>query len=184
MYADNLTFFTAYPPKLQTFGFPTAATVPTDDLSNQTQKVLLDFLGKLEGFLQVNATALNYTAQWDTSKPNASLPALSNLLNRTYATIVAKEQTKLLRDPWFKEYAAKYDGRTPFVDPVPTVRWGYGDSLPASDLDEAINNKTIFKNWLKANVLPPANISLASCSESLILYNAPPNIVYRNTYLQ
>jgi hypothetical protein len=32
------------------------------------------------------------------------------------------------------DYAAVHDGRIPFVDPAPLVRWAFGDSYPASAL--------------------------------------------------
>jgi len=42
-------------------------------------------------------------------------------LNITYPILVSQEQTKLVRDPFFADYAAAHDGRKPFVDPVPLV---------------------------------------------------------------
>ncbi len=50
-----------------------------------------------------------------------TLPPLSVLLNRTYPTLISKEQTKNVRDPFFADYAAVHDNRIPFVDPVPWV---------------------------------------------------------------
>ena len=120
LYKD-ISFFDQYPKKLQTIGFPTADSVPTDAVVAESNTVLLDFLAKVEGFLGTNATALNYTAMWDQTKPDASLPSLALLLNRTYPTIISKEQTKNVRDPFYADYAAVHDGRRPFVDPVPLV---------------------------------------------------------------
>lgn len=59
------------------------------------------------------------------------------------------------------------------------VRWAFGDSLPASELDAAVANKTIFKNWWEANII--ANDSV-TCSDSLIFYTSGVNILYRNEY--
>ena len=83
--------------------------------------MLLAFVAKLGAFLGTNATALNYTAMWDQTKPDSNLPPLSILLNTTYPTIITKEQTKRVRDPFYADYAARHDGRRPFVDPVPLV---------------------------------------------------------------
>lgn len=82
---------------------------------------MLSFLAKLEGFLSTKATALNYTALWDKTKPDPDLPSLAVLLNRTYPTLISKEETKNVRDPFFADYAAVHDGRRPFIDPVPLV---------------------------------------------------------------
>ena len=62
------------------------------------------------------------------------------------------------------------------------VRWEFGDSLPASELDAALKNKTLFKDWWETHVLPPAVNDSATCSESLILYSTGVNILYRNEY--
>lgn len=83
--------------------------------------IVLNFLAKLEGFLATNATALNYTALWEKTKPDPNLPSLAILLNRTYPTLISKEETKNVRDPFYADYAAVHDGRRPFIDPVPLV---------------------------------------------------------------
>jgi hypothetical protein len=64
---------------------------------------------------------------------------------------------------------AVHDGRTPFVDPSPLIRWAYGDSLPASALDDAVRNKTLFMDWFNSRVLPGVADPL-QCSGALLLY--------------
>jgi hypothetical protein len=55
------------------------------------------------------------------------------------------------------------------VDPVPISRWAFADSFPASALDDAIANKTLFMNWFQENILPPVDDPL-QCSDALLLY--------------
>lgn len=110
-----------YPKKLQTISFPIPGIVSSDPVKAQSDAIVLQFLAKLEGFLNTKATALNYTALWDQTKPDPNLPPLSVLLNRTYPTLISKEETKNVRDPFYKDYAAAHDGRRPFIDPVPLV---------------------------------------------------------------
>lgn len=62
-----------------------------------------------------------------------------------------------------------HDGRLPFVDPTPIARWGFGDSLPDSALDDAYRNKTIFMDWFNSNVLTPVDDPL-QCSSAFMLY--------------
>ena len=64
---------------------------------------------------------------------------------------------------------AAHDGRRPFVDPVPLSRWAFGDSLPASALDAAVANKTLFMDWFNTKILPPVD-DHAQCSSGLLLY--------------
>lgn len=159
LYAD-LKFYDQYPKQIQTIGFPTS----TDTESNT---IILNFLSKLEDFLSAKTTALNLTSLWNTTKPLTAPASLTTLLNITYPVLISKEQINLVRDPFYAAYAAVHDGRLPFVDPAPLVRWAFGDSYPASALTDAITNKTIFMEWFNANVLPSdENI----CSQSLLLY--------------
>ncbi|KAL8650720.1 MAG: hypothetical protein Q9210_003659 [Variospora velana] len=157
MYEDALTFFPQFPPKLQTINFPLLGEVASDSTQAEANTILLDFLAKIEAFLYLRASPVNYTLLWDQNKPDPALPPLSVLLNRTYPTLVSKEQIK-------------------------NARWAFGDSLPASELDVVVANKTLFRNFWEAYVLPAGNNNTAYCSDSLILYTSGVNIPYRNTY--
>lgn len=64
---------------------------------------------------------------------------------------------------------AAHDGRRPFVNPAPLVRWAYGDSLPEGALDQAIANKTVFMDWFNSNILPPVTDPL-QCSSGFLIY--------------
>ncbi|MCJ1467592.1 hypothetical protein MMC07_006217 [Pseudocyphellaria aurata] len=175
----GLPFYKKYPKKLQTISFPIPGIVSTNPVKAESDAIVLSFLAKLEGFLSTKATALNYTALWDTTKPDPNLPSLAILLNRTYPTLISKEETKNVRDPFFADYAAAHDGRRPFIDPVPLVRWAFGDSLPASELDVAVANKTLFKNWWETHIVSNDSIT---CSDTLFVYTSGVNILYRNLY--
>ncbi|KAL9100611.1 MAG: hypothetical protein Q9163_004027 [Psora crenata] len=171
LYGD-LLIYSGYPKKLYTLGFPTSGTDDADSL-------LLSFLTKLEGFLSANTTALNLTTAWSSGKPASAPASLDELLNITYPILISKEQTMLVRDPFYAQYAAAHDGRRPFVNPAPLIRWAFGDSYPASALTEAIKNKTIFQEWWSTDV--QRNDS-STCSDSLVLYAAGADPVYRNEY--
>ncbi|KAI4257713.1 MAG: hypothetical protein LQ352_001553 [Teloschistes flavicans] len=171
LYAD-LPFFTSYPTSVQTLNFPVNATT-------QASTVILSFLSKLETFLKAKITPLNLTTSWTASKPASAPASLTTLLNITYPILISKEQTRLVRDPFYAAYAAVHDGRRPFVDPAPLVRWAFGDSYPDSALTEAQTNKTIFMDWFNSHVLVN---DTKTCSDSLLLYSAGLGIQYRNQY--
>jgi len=175
LYSSNLTSFTTFPKTLYTTLFPTNATT-------EAEGILLDFLSKLETFLGVTSSNLDYDTTWSTSPQAITTNAsdLSSLLALTYPTLITKQQYTLFGAPFIADYAAANDGRTPFLDPVPKFRWAYGASN-ATTLDQGIYNKTIFKDWWNTDVIKP---NADSCSESLLLYPgtlATPN--YRNVYL-
>ncbi|KAL8712010.1 MAG: hypothetical protein Q9220_003706 [cf. Caloplaca sp. 1 TL-2023] len=171
----NLTFYSNYPKTITTLDFP------TPNATDESTTAILSFLANLTSFLGGAKTIpANLETSWSSSKPNPALPPLAQFLNTTYPTLITKEQTKNVRDPFFRDYAAAHDGRRPFVDPVPTTRWAYGDSLPASALTEAINNKTIFMDWFTSHFVLE---DPTTCSDSLLLYfEGRDNFQARNQY--
>jgi hypothetical protein len=171
MYGANVSITDTYPRDIQTLGWPTEADSVADEL-------LIDFLGNITDFLQAKATAYNMTAAW--SEDNVDLEPLSTLMNLTYAIIITKQQIPLVREPFFADYAAKHDGRTPFVNPVPLARWGWGENQTMT-LEEAIADKTTFMTWTNDTVLAPSS---ETCSKSLVMYvGSVGSTRYRNVYL-
>ena len=174
LYAD-LPTYTSYPSKVYTYEFPD----PSDDLS-EADSLILDFLSKLESFLSANITDLNYTSLWSATHPAGADSDLDVLLNITYPILIAQEQTKLVRDPFYAAYGAVHDGRLPFVDPAPLARWAFGDSFPPSALQEGIDNKTVFMDWWNSEVFKNDS---TTCSDSLLLYvGSDAEVNYRNLY--
>lgn len=69
-------------------------------------RVLWRFANSLAQFLQANLTKLDLASQWKISgPPEARNQTISQLLDATYTTLITKDQTRLLRDPFFKAYA-------------------------------------------------------------------------------
>lgn len=170
LYKDNYTSLAAikpsYPKTVYTLGFPTNAS------TNAANAMLMGFLTALTDFVGGTATSIALADEFEASKPAAAGSAtLNRLLNTTYATFISKEQIALVREPFYRDYAAVHDGRLPFVDPAPIARWAFGDSLPDSALDDAIRAKTIFMNWFNNKFLVPVS-DTAQCSSALMLYVA------------
>jgi len=165
LYSSNYTTPrpTAYPTQIYTYNYPTNAS------ASNASALLVNFMSQLSAFLSAKVTPLNLTALWSATHPANTTSSLSALLNITYPIFISQEQTALVRAPFYSDYAAVHDGRTPFVDPAPLIRWAFGDSYPASALQDAINNKTAFMDWFSSKVLPPsANESV--CSDALFVY--------------
>lgn len=171
MYGNNVTLSNDYPTSIKTLDWPTEA----DDVANG---LLIDFLANVTDFLNANASAYNITASWETDNP--TLEPLVAMMDLTYAILITKQQTRLVREPFLADYAAAHDGRTPFINPVPLARWGWGDDQTAT-LEEGIANKTTFMAWANSSFLAP---SAQTCSESLIMYvGSTAHTNYRNEYL-
>ncbi|OHE98685.1 hypothetical protein CORC01_05951 [Colletotrichum orchidophilum] len=156
-----------YPKTVYTVDFP------TDD--GAAARMLNKFADDLVAFLGTELTALDLSSAWADSGPDAVRnQTLDEVLGLTYATLITKEQTALVRDPFYADYAAAHDGRRPFVNPVPLARWGWGDTQPATALADAKANKTLFMDWFNTEILPPAtavsNVSSSACTSGLLLY--------------
>ncbi|OLN83281.1 Amidase 1 [Colletotrichum chlorophyti] len=167
LYRENYTSLVgadvAYPKTVYTLGFPGG--------DSPAARLLNGFASDLASFLGVNATtSFNLTSSWAESGPEAVRDqSLSQLLGLTYATLITKEQTALVRDPFYADYAAAHNGRRPFINPVPLARWSWGDAQPATALEEARANKTLFMDWFNSEVLPPVP-EPSTCSSGFLLY--------------
>jgi hypothetical protein len=171
-----LPTYGSYPRRILTVNFPTNAS------SSTANGLALGFLAKLQSFLSANISAVNLTSQWAASVPSNSTSSLATLLNITYPVIISKQQTRLVRNPFYADYAAIHDGRRPFVDPAPLVRWAYADAVPDSLLDEALYNKTLFQDWFQSNVLIADPIT---CSNAFMIYLGGTGMSNaRNQYLR
>ena len=102
LYGNNYTTYgnkqPLYPRKLYALDFPTANT--------PAAWILREFAASLTNFLGTNVTPLDLDKEWTRSAPaKARGQSISQLLNITYTTLITKEQTTLLRDPFYEDYA-------------------------------------------------------------------------------
>jgi len=173
LYGPNVTITSSYPSHIKTVGFPTTAVQEGDQL-------LIDFLATVTRFLNATAAPYNLTEDWAAMKPTSAPESLSGMLNLTYSILITQEQTRLVRDPFYADYATAHDGHLPFVDPVPLARWAWGDNSSAT-VAEAVANKTTFMDWFNSKVLVADE---RTCSDSLLMYvGSQAGTAYRNVYL-
>ncbi|KZL78364.1 glutamyl-trna subunit a [Colletotrichum incanum] len=142
-----------------------------------------DFVSKLEGFLQTNSTPANYTQLW--SETNGDVPTdVNEMLYLTYGVFVSHDQWQQLGKPLFEDYAAKFDGRQPYINPGPLSRWQWGQAHATEDVyAEALHNISIFKSWYETAGY--GRHDPESCSEGLYIYPwsvGEPS--YRDVYLE
>ncbi|KAF5017443.1 hypothetical protein F66182_10626, partial [Fusarium sp. NRRL 66182] len=107
-----------------------------------------------------------------TRAPDAPV-SLQEMLQYTYGSLVSVYQWLHLGVPFFSDYAAKHDGRTPYLNPSPAGRWQLGRDLGQAGFDIAWRNKTIFFDWWNSNTGFGATNN-ETCSEAIYVY---PNSV-------
>jgi len=193
LYSSNYTYTdpvapTTWPTKIYTWSYPKNAS------ESNSSALLVSFATKLATSLNATISPINITALWSNYTPptiaNIDTPItgpLASFLNLTYAILISKQQTALVRDPFYADYAAQHDGRTPFVDPAPLTRWAFGDSYPASALTDAVANKTTFMDWFNSEILPPGGPN-GPCSDAIFLYvgstGGDEDVNTRNEYIK
>jgi hypothetical protein len=171
MYKGNITSASARPTRIVTTGFPTNATKPGDQL-------LMNFLEQVTTFMKANTTTIDIHATWAaTSTVNVTL---ETYLNITYPIIIAQQQVKRIRDPFYADYAAANDGRRPFINPAPLARWAFGETFPPTQLAEENRKRSIFSTWLARDILVADE---KTCSNGFMFYvGSQADTKYRNTY--
>jgi hypothetical protein len=177
LYLTNITNnFTSFPKKVLTSGFPTTG-------DNEADAILVDFLSQLQIFLGApTPTAIDLNSLWAaTTPPAAGGASLSTYMGIVYPVLIAQNQYSLFTLPFYADYAAAHDGRRPFIDPVPLIRWAFGQNNVSADASvQALQNKTVFTDWWSSNVVLPSE---ETCSDSVLIYvgsDGSPN--YRNEY--
>ncbi|KAL6360036.1 hypothetical protein LRP88_05734 [Fusarium phalaenopsidis] len=180
LYGDNYTSYAD-----RTFRYP--RTLYALDLSTKNDPAALiqrKFLSYLAQFLNTSITTLDLEKEWAISGPlPMKAQKLTEFFNHTYAALIAKDQAKLVRDPFYKDYAAAHDGRRPFINPVPLARWTWADSQPDSIYNEAVHNKTVFMDWFDKRILPADHDSLTCSSGFLLHIDNSGGFSSRNQYL-
>ncbi|KAL2840073.1 amidase signature domain-containing protein [Aspergillus pseudoustus] len=181
-YGGNFTSYRhqppSYPRRLHGLDFPTA--------NSSKGRILSGFAANLADFLGARVKPLDLDKEWARSAPaQAKGQSIAQLLNTTYITLISKDQTRLLRDRFYEDYAGNRPRwSTPLCQsPPPLARWSWGDGQPESAYDEAIANKTLFMNWFNEKILPPSP-NPQTCSSSIILHTDSTGYLYsRNRYL-
>lgn len=176
MYETNITSnIKAFPKKLYTIDFP-------ETPSSEAEEILVDFAKKVQSFLKGNLTGLDLSKTWAANPPaEAGNASIIDYLGDTYAVLISQQQHKLVTVPFFKDYAAAFDGRQPAVDPAAKIRWDWGqNNISSSALDDHLHRKAVFVDWWKKNGNRPDQ---ETCSDSILLYPGTLGETnYRNAY--
>lgn len=105
MYGGNYTSLTnvkkqEYPSKIYTFSFP------DDSVGEDATTYFGDFIAAAAHFTGADVEEIDIDALWNETHPEeAGEVTLEQLLDTTYVTFTTKEQGRLVRDPFFADYA-------------------------------------------------------------------------------
>lgn len=111
--------------------------------------------GLLSLLAPATVDTLDFEGHWNSSgrfrQVNGSL---AQYLPEVYFNLVTWYQWYNLGKPWFEDYAKMNDGRQPFVDPSPSVRWAYArNNMTEADFERSTAKKAVFKEFIDTSVL-------------------------------
>ncbi|KXH52114.1 hypothetical protein CNYM01_00445 [Colletotrichum nymphaeae SA-01] len=181
-YPDFASNYTSYPTTLYRSTARGGAWSGVN-ISEEATGVIMSFVQKLESFLQANSTPANYTQLW--SETHGEAPAdVNEMLYLTYGVYVSHDQWQGLGKPFFEDYAAKFDGRQPYINPGPLARWQWGQAHSTEEVyAQGLHNISIFRSWYETEGY--GRHDPESCSEGLYIYPwsvGQPS--YRDVYIQ
>ncbi|WYZ33900.1 hypothetical protein EsH8_I_000176 [Colletotrichum jinshuiense] len=181
-YQDFPSNYTSYPKTLYRSTAEGGAW-SGDIVGEEATSLIAAFVEKLEDYLQVASTPANYTQLW--AETHGDAPAdVNDMLYLTYGVFVSHDQWQKLGQSFFEDYAARFDGRQPYINPGPLARWQWGQVHATEDVyAEALHNISTFKNWYETQGYGRKDPE--SCSEGLYIYPwsvGEPS--YRDVYIE
>ncbi|KAL4781350.1 amidase signature domain-containing protein [Aspergillus varians] len=152
------------------------------DADTEAGALLEELVVKLERFLGTKREYVDTPSLWEQSHPAGAPSNVTDLLNTTYAILTSVYQYNHLALPFFTDYANQHDGRQPFINPGPLVRWAWGQENGGdAAYTTALTNKTIFKDWWESEGYGVTNEE--SCSQGIYIYPySTGKTQYRNEY--
>ncbi|RMY84179.1 hypothetical protein D0862_11483 [Hortaea werneckii] len=149
--------------------------------SSGAMQLVNRFVQGLEDFLNANRTQVDVTQRWDLTHSSDAPSNVTEMLHDTYGVLTSVDQYNLLGRPLFADYEAAHQGRSPYINPGPLVRWQWG--MPRNEsYDSAVHNMTVFRGWWETQGY--GRNDTETCSEGIFVYPwslGTPN--YRDTYL-
>lgn len=195
--------FDAYHSYPKTIWYPEASFTPEAINNSHASALIEKFVADVENFLGTNRTGVDLDARWNATRPANATSTLEDMLHyvslsisvefitrpllmikslKTYGTLITVYQWLNLGRSFFRDYSEVHDGRTPYINPNPLLRWHLGQQSGSSGFDEAWHNKTIFHDWWNAaeGLGAPDN---ETCSKAIYIYpNSVGSIRYRDQY--
>ncbi|KAJ9110281.1 hypothetical protein QFC19_001684 [Naganishia cerealis] len=166
---------------------PKTIFVPNDyfplssDANPAAQPIYDAFIDSLQSYLNATIDTRSFADIWNSSGTmEQTQQTIPSYLNETYATLIGYYQWTHFGQPWFADYALQHDGRTPFIDSQPAVRWAYGRQRGEAGYEAELAKKNVFKDFFSTHVLKADN---ETCTDALFLYPINTGTTsYRNGY--
>lgn len=165
----SLKPYKSYPRRIL---LPTEFWPPTNNLSAPTYNT---FLASLSTFLSAPLVPISQNASFK-AYTNSSL-GIQPYLSTSFSNITTYDQVRLAARPFIAEYKARF-GADPFLNPVPVVEWGYGETVTQEGYDTAVSRVLTYGEWFRSQLVP-------SCEDAVVVYPFGAGVEdYRDAYVE
>lgn len=151
----------------QTLIFPTsswtfAANSTTGPIFNAFRQTLTEFLSS------PSIETQTFEQYWNSSGRQATYGANSSTyLDGAYTALTSYNQWNNFGAPWIADCSAQNEGRIPFINPTPLVRWAFGcDNVTQAIFEESEIKKQVYSDFVQGAVLQP---DAERCSRAIYL---------------
>lgn len=182
-YFDAVGYHTRSPHTLQWFGrawladsnlttsytrFPRRLIVPSNMfpvVKNASQAVYSAWIDRLARHLNATVVTTSIGEYWNATADKQGTEFF-DYMQSVAADLNWKNQVEKVIDPFRADYAARYGGRRPFINPYPASRYATVVNTTAEDVEESYERFMFFRQWFGEHVVKAAE---DTCSESLFL---------------
>ncbi|ROW13500.1 hypothetical protein VPNG_04455 [Cytospora leucostoma] len=114
------------------------------------QKLVEDFVGKLEGYLGVRHAKISLAKLWQ-DKPPAESDAMQSYMEKAPFWSLCYDYYRA-SDHFRSDYHNKFD-REPFVEATPALYWGIGANVTSDEYDTYLTELETFRTWFDDTVM-------------------------------
>ncbi|KAL7914159.1 amidase signature domain-containing protein [Trichoderma velutinum] len=146
---------------------------------DESQKVMENFITRVESFLGVNRTNINLADTWKRTRPEGTDESISKYFHHAFDWSANRDQWTGLLKPFIKEYTDKV-GKPPILNPQVRFKVGYTPTVTAEQKAEGERLLKTYHDWFHEHIMPPTRGGYSSSIIILPWTNGEPN--YRDNY--
>ncbi|UKZ65400.1 uncharacterized protein TrAtP1_006593 [Trichoderma atroviride] len=145
----------------------------------ESQRVMENFIKRVESFLGVNRTNINLADTWTRTRPEGTDESISKYFHHAFDWSANRDQWTGLLQPFIKEYTHKM-GKPPVLNPQVRFKVDYTPTVTAEQKAEGERLLKTYHDWFYEHVMPPARDGYSSSIIVLPWTDGQP--VYRDEY--
>ncbi|KAF4548449.1 Amidase-like protein 5 [Elsinoe fawcettii] len=174
------TAYRSWLPTLRPYtSFPAKLLLPEEfwpPVNGTSQETYAAFLANLSSFLDAPLVTISQNASFKNATGIAV--GIQPYLADSFSNVTTYDQVRLAARPFQEAYAARFGGARPFLNPVPVVEWGYGETVTEEGYNSAMERVRTYGKWYRDTLVP-------TCESAIVVYPFGPGLEdYRDAYVE